>query len=351
MPKDKELILVSVIVPIFNAEKYLDKCIHSIINQTYKNIEIILINDGSTDSSLNKCNKWANEDSRIKVIDKINEGVSITRNIGIEMANGKYLTFVDADDILKNSFILEAIEIASEESFDIIAGGIENSIGEKFSPIETIIFTHQNKEKLIRALVSGEEEKYFPYYTRGGCAYSFGRLYKSGFIKKIKYPESIGYREDLIFNLQAFVASSSIFYTNNIWYEYILNKDSVCFKYRENYSNEAKIFVSNLNDIINSTNIKLEDELNICIMKTYISWLKFCIINNNSPMKFTEKIKKIQNSLKDKKLQRTIRELKFKNINITYRVMAIAYRMKLSLINYLMCKINNRKNERKYEKI
>lgn len=90
--------LVSIIVPVYNAEKYLDRCLKSIINQSLKDIEIILINDGSIDRSIEICNYYKIKDSRIKVIDKENTGVSDSRNIGIELAKGEYIGFVDADD-------------------------------------------------------------------------------------------------------------------------------------------------------------------------------------------------------------------------------------------------------------
>ena len=99
--------LISVIVPIYNAEKYLKRCIESIISQTYKNMEIILINDGSKDNSKKICNEFLKKDCRIKLINKENEGVSAARNYGINAAIGKYISFVDADDWLEKNLLLE----------------------------------------------------------------------------------------------------------------------------------------------------------------------------------------------------------------------------------------------------
>ena len=90
--------MISVIVPIYNAEKYLDKCLLSIVNQTYSDIEIILINDGSTDSSIAICEKYKQNDDRIVIVNKDNEGLVRARKDGIRMARGEYITFVDADD-------------------------------------------------------------------------------------------------------------------------------------------------------------------------------------------------------------------------------------------------------------
>lgn len=92
---------ISIIVPIYNSENDLDQCIESIVNQTYKNLEIILVNDGSTDNSVNICKNWEANDSRIILIDKQNEGVAKTRNEGLKIATGDYIGFVDHDDFIE----------------------------------------------------------------------------------------------------------------------------------------------------------------------------------------------------------------------------------------------------------
>lgn len=97
--------LISVIIPVYNAEKYLNKCINSILLQTYKNIEILLVNDGSTDNSQEVCEEFRNKDRRVKVIYKENGGASDARNVGIKNSNGKYITFVDSDDTVEENYI------------------------------------------------------------------------------------------------------------------------------------------------------------------------------------------------------------------------------------------------------
>ena len=97
---DKEQPLISVIVPVYNVEKYLKKCVNSITSQTYENLEILLVDDGSTDLSGQICNEFEKNDARIKVIHKKNGGLSNARNVGIEKAQGKYLMFVDSDDVI-----------------------------------------------------------------------------------------------------------------------------------------------------------------------------------------------------------------------------------------------------------
>ena len=105
--------LVTIIVPVYNVENYLNRCLDSIIKQSYKNLDIILINDGSTDNSLKICNNYAENDARITVINIQNSGPSICRNIGLGKAKGNYISFVDSDDYIETNFIETLIETFS----------------------------------------------------------------------------------------------------------------------------------------------------------------------------------------------------------------------------------------------
>ena len=120
---NKNNILISIIIPIYNADKYLAKCINSVISQTYTSWELLLINDGSTDKSLEICNSFALKDSRISIINKSNSGVADTRNKGLDQAKGDYIIFLDADDywILNNSLNI-LVNTAIEYKLDIVRG-------------------------------------------------------------------------------------------------------------------------------------------------------------------------------------------------------------------------------------
>lgn len=112
---------VSVIVPVYNAEKYLPQCIDSIVNQTIGDIEVLLINDGSSDSSGEILAQYASKDERIKVIEQPNKGAGAARNIGLAMAEGKYLSFLDSDDFFEPNMLELALAKASEDDADIVA--------------------------------------------------------------------------------------------------------------------------------------------------------------------------------------------------------------------------------------
>lgn len=112
--------LISVIVPVYNVENYLDRCVESIVNQTYKNLEIILVDDGSTDSSGQKCDEWKAKDSRIVVIHKKNGGQAEARNFGLDSSTGDYIGFVDSDDLISVSMYEEMLKVAVEHNVDVV---------------------------------------------------------------------------------------------------------------------------------------------------------------------------------------------------------------------------------------
>ena len=115
------MINISIIVPIYNIEKKLNKCIYSILEQTYKNFELILVNDGSTDNSLKICNEYKRKDNRIKIINKENQGLVLARKSGLDEATGKYIIFIDGDDWVHKDLLNILYKEAEQESCDIVA--------------------------------------------------------------------------------------------------------------------------------------------------------------------------------------------------------------------------------------
>lgn len=219
--------LVSIIIPIYNASKYLEGTIECIINQSYQNLEIILINDGSNDSSLDICNSYKEKDSRIIVIDKENSGQSESRNVGIDACSGRYIYFADSDDEMKPDLIKNCVE------------GIENSDLYIFNYYKTYIKNDKRRDIEERAFVEGlydlsDDKKRLKFYTNillnYGCGFEvWNRLYKAEIIKtqNIRFPV---YKpviaEDLCFNLFYMMHARKIEVTNNRLYYYLIRDDS-----------------------------------------------------------------------------------------------------------------------------
>lgn len=143
-------ILISIIVPVYKVELYLDKCIESIVNQTYKNLEIILVDDGSTDQCPDKCDKWALKDARIEVIHKKNGGLSDARNEGIKKTTGEYIIFIDSDDWIENNMIEIMMQALLKEKADICACGIRYNYDTHSKDLTTKYYTGNSSQTLAR---------------------------------------------------------------------------------------------------------------------------------------------------------------------------------------------------------
>ena len=218
--------LVSIIIPIYNSEKYLNRCLDSIVNQSYPNLEIILLNDGSSDGSGDICEFYADNDSRVMYISKENEGQSVTRNRGIEMATGRYLYFMDSDDYVDSGFIENALSAMSIHKADCAIFNYYHIYSEKEVVKERDflegLYNLENVTDRYVFLV-----KIFLSYK---CGYEvWNRLYDANIIRdfNLRFPvfkPVVG--EDLCFNLLYFLCANRIHVSNDRYYYYVHNDGS-----------------------------------------------------------------------------------------------------------------------------
>ena len=225
--------LISVIIPVYNVEKYLNKCIDSILAQTYKNIEIIIIDDGSTDNCGKICDEYALSDNRIKVIHKSNSGVSAARNDGIEISSGDYIVFVDSDDYVTVDYVECLYNGLLENDADMAVCGYVipdaekcEKIANEFLPGNSVI----SSDETIRRMLNFE-------LIQGVCC----KIFKSGHIKKFRF-RNYTYSEDLLFSVESSVGLRKIVTLHKGLYYYVTREDSVIhggFKYNKYVSLKA----------------------------------------------------------------------------------------------------------------
>ena len=210
---------ISIIVPIFNVEKYIEQCLESIIKQTYDNMEIILVDDGSTDSSGYIADRWANADSRVMVIHKKNGGRSSARNAGLEAATSPWIFFLDSDDWLDLDAVEYILNKLSEKDIDIVLFDFYFEYPEfkKQQILELPIM----ENKIFK--LNDIRKNVLPYYVEGNNLNSTcNRIYRRSFLlcKHLKFDETVKRGEDEVFNLYAFKNAEKMLYIKRAIYHY-----------------------------------------------------------------------------------------------------------------------------------
>ena len=215
-----EEIKISVIIPVYNTEKFLEKCLNSVLNQTLKDIEIIVVNDGSRDNSLEIIKKFKEEDNRIVLLNEQNGGSSFARNKGLETAKGKYFYFIDSDDYLEEDTMFEELYNKCEnDNLDIVVFDYYNDFGNRKEYIKNIEISDNiliNKEEYIKDLING----------KWGISI-WGKLIKKELFKdkKIIFPENIFMGEDLLTSLKLVFFSKKIEKLNKAFYNYVQHEN------------------------------------------------------------------------------------------------------------------------------
>lgn len=296
--------LVSIIVPVYNSEKYLDRCLQSVKNQSYKNIEIILIDDGSTDNSGKICEKYAVKDKRVRVIHTKNNGPAAARNKGIENSKGEFIFFFDADDFIENNAIDLLIENYNQHKADIIIGDF-NKINDNNSNSG-----HDRVFLKSQLLAKKDIIDYTRWYLKKPnkfplFAHSWGRLFKSSIIKNnnIYFNANLRTFEDVAFNFDYLNYTDEIFFLKEVVYNHLIYDDYISatmaigdnpqrlFGYKQALI-KIKDFLENCNS---RANVKKEiGQADVCF--TIIQLVRVCgQINSSNKKKIYEFTREIIN--------------------------------------------------------
>ena len=212
-------IKISIIVPVYNVEKYLRECLDSLINQTLEDIEIICVNDGSTDSSPQILEEYASKDSRIKIFNQKNQGVSSAYNNGIKQVKGKYFTIVDSDDWIREDSCELLYETIEKRKSDILLFA--------YIKYQNDSFVKDRRLEKLEEFAEGGNIKFSDYYEDfiKGPLLSCGKLYRTDFIHKnnVLFPLNIQCCEDIVFSTRAYINAESISILDTGLYYYRIN--------------------------------------------------------------------------------------------------------------------------------
>lgn len=234
---------LSVIIPVYNVEKYLAKCLDSVINQTYKNLQIILVNDGSTDSSNLICEDYRKRDARIELINKSNGGLSSARNAGLDYVNGEFVAFLDSDDWIDERMYDELMYLFNVYDVEVAACGLKEIYADKIKiddyTNKVLIF---DREMAINSLVSSRKSVRFEVWNK---------VFKYDLIKNIRFKEKQVF-EDVYFDRKVFLGLKKLAFIDVPFHNYLKERDGNT----NSFFNDNKLvvfkefddFISDLND-------------------------------------------------------------------------------------------------------
>ena len=221
---------ISIVIPVYNVERYLHKCLNSILAQTYSNLEIICINDGSKDSSLQICQAFAEQDKRIRVIDQENRGLAAVRNRGIQEANHKYIAFIDSDDYVDSDFIEKLYNGLTEQDADICVSNVQyENMDREWCLINDL---YSNKQVLNRV----ETMREFLNPTGGLGNYIVNKLYKKELFDGIEFPETRLF-EDAFTMYKILNNVEKAVIVRDTYYHYWIRNDSITGQYSPESNN------------------------------------------------------------------------------------------------------------------
>ncbi len=293
---------ISIIIPIYNVERYLRQCLDSVVNQTYRNLEILLIDDGSPDKCGAICDEYAGKDSRIKVLHKSNGGVHAAWNDGIEMATGEWISFVDSDDWVETSLYEKMLSSPKSEEADIIitTGYFwEESRGQfiRNAFVDPVFFENgSGKEFLqIRAMIRPKGAK-----TKGALSYIWSKLYRASFLRKenLKFDPAIrtGMMGDLLFNMDAYERAGTVLGLDLCGYHYRITNTSGTGKFdpdrakKQEYIQEQ--LFSRVSQSINPDELRKAVESRC--LRDIVHNLQHCYFHPDNPAGYKEIVKGIR---------------------------------------------------------
>lgn len=335
---------VSIIIPVYNSEKTIERCLESIYHQTYSNYEIIVINDGSSDGTLAILNQQKASHDNFILINKKNEGVSIARNLGLERATGEAILFMDADDFIREDYLELMVSSLIKNDCKIVISGYK--VLNSSTVLSDILSLKENKGIVsknvgLKLLVSSFKERLYGYVWR--C------LFDSSLLKSIRFENNLKISEDFLFICQAINSTDKVYLLPEEAYYYVCNPESVTANYIPSlYEDMVKINNIVFKEICEN-NPKLYDGYYSCVANTYLRALqnvsRGLINERNAIFEATKKSKEMKKELRASwYLRKTL--VHFNKLRLKDALSFLVLFLNLELV-YIFLFINKEKRMRK----
>lgn len=324
--------LISIIVPVYMAEKYIERCILSVLQQNYSNFELILVDDGTKDKSGEICDKYAEKDSRVIVLHKNNEGQSVARNIGLDLAKGEMISFLDSDDTLSINFL----EIMSKNLYDndVVLCGINrvyNNHVEAMGDFEKQILDGQSFfENLLN--------------VQKGYGFVWGKLWKASVVKNVKFNGQLKIAEDALFSLEASENIAKVKIIEDKLYNYYFNEQSTVRKFNEKYATNCLISMQAAEKVVGkSTYFSKIPNINQRFSEYVCYHILLIVVNYSSHPQngknFFESLLILNKILNYKLFKESIKSSKLNVFSMSRKIPLIALKFKLNFLALWIGKI------------
>ena len=327
---------VSIIIPCYNIESYIEKCLKSIIDQTEKNIEIICVNDGSKDNTLAILQKYEQVDNRIRIINKKNGGVASARNVGIKEANGEYIMFVDGDDYIDENMVEQLYVNAKKNNIDIIKCNRYDVYPKSKKIIKRRPLWEENK---IIEKDSFNEKIYMDFFKRAKLGVVWMTLIRNEIIKEndICFNEKMCVDEDVVFSFQVFLKAKRFMYLKDSYYYYVRHGEGLSARgvKLEKRIESRKEHIKFLKNVIKLCKIQNEEEVlkeKIAFVGVYTA-LQTSRMNKN--ITFFKRYNIFKSILTDDVFKMNIKTSQGKNLIITEKILLFLVKANLYRIAYL----------------
>ena len=299
--RTEENFLISIVIPVYNAEKYLEQCLNSIQNQTYKNFEVILVNDGSMDHSESICMDFVKVDTRFKYFTKVNGGASSARNFGLDNVTGDFITFIDADDWVDENHLEVLLNNIKENNSDMAVSSIK-----KFDNVRNFEFrVYSKQEKYLLNYNKLNREEFLvilPKLIHASNSYKIAvsKLFKKELVTDVRFDESIVYGEDLDFFFKLYNKVNSISYVDEVTYIYRLHDESSSSKFGQLHMEQELAIYKKMYERIEELGLPTIHYVNT--LRNLLDYRKDYLDNRdlyNEYVEFLEKIEKKNTYPKD----------------------------------------------------
>jgi glycosyltransferase EpsH len=349
----KDFPLVSIIIPIYNAAQYLNNCLDSVLNQTYNNLEIILVNDGSNDNSIDICYKYSKLDSRVSILSQVNNGVSSARNNGIRFSNGKYIMFVDSDDWINITTISKTVEIAEQKNIDLVFFNFSKEFENKSREFDHIfkndtLFKGRKLNDLHRRICGPIKSEVRRPQLIDSLVSNWGKLYRASVIKDNKLffvdTKIIG-SEDILFSLQVFGVVKNAYFLNDCLYHY--RKDNPNSLTKSNKSSELFNRFEKLYELmadylkLNNSDSSYFEALNNRIAVSMMN-IGLSEVSSKIKLSYLKRIKIISSHLNSDLLRGVYGKFDFTHLELHWKLFYYFCKTKNSVMVYFMLLIMKR---------